>query len=73
VAPSASEDITLDQTLQAIVKHAKWLADRLPVGGVVPVAGDIGIMVLEKADLEAGTPAKLCEVHQTSAGWTRIN
>ena len=46
---------------------------KLPVGGVVPVAGDIGIMVLEKADLEAGTPAKLCEVHQTSAGWTRIN
>lgn len=65
--------MSLDETLQAIVKHAKWLADRLPVGGVMPVAGDIGIMVLENADLEAGTPAKLCKVHQTPNGWTRTN
>lgn len=73
VAPSTPGDTSLDETLQAIVQHAGWLADRLPVGGIVPVGGDIGIMVLEKADLEGGTPAKLCKVHQTPAGWTRTD
>lgn len=33
VAPPTPEDISLDETLQAIVQHAGWLADRLPVGG----------------------------------------
>lgn len=72
VPPTAPKDISHDEALQAIVKHIMWLADRLPVGGIVPIGGDIGIMVLEKADLEAGTPAKTCNVRRTADGWSHL-
>lgn len=66
-------EVSLKETAKAFARRLLWLADRLPAGGVVPVVEDIGFMVLDEADLEAGTPAKLCKVRRTSNGWTHIN
>ncbi|MDK2975117.1 MAG: hypothetical protein PWP08_1488 [Methanofollis sp.] len=67
----ASFGTSPDEALKALAHHAQsqWAADRLTVGGVVPIAGDIGIMVTEKAALKTGTPAKTCVVRRTPDGW----
>jgi len=67
-----SPDIPLDEVIEAYRRHVLWLADQLPAGGVVPVAGDVGIMVLEEADREAGTSTKTCKVRRTADGWSRV-
>jgi len=72
VPHTVSTDISLDEALKAHLHHVQWLADRLPAGGVVPVAGDVGIMVLEEADREAGTSTKTCKVRRTADGWSRV-